>query len=330
MTTQSNIYEIGQQSEQVLKQFLRLTRRYAWFHLGFLILFLSELLGLLLFLPFLAKSFLLATLVALTVLTAFAYFVLRFYFETKKPEQFLDLRNRFIENCHPYFRSDSPESRCGMLLAIYHLIESLEGQEYQYYQIPAHLETIGPLIKKFSVWSHFADVQLMRELLHTYCIRAQLEWIKIFPTDLELHRSLGKSYVALYKIFQAQEGKALYSFMASELASPKIQQKFLKAALSAAEEFKIVLHYDPNDRLALANLGAIYHDLEQKEDERKIYETLLQLSPHDSEVRFQLGALYFQLGFMAQGLRIYEELKKGSDPRADKLISSYDEFHLTS
>jgi hypothetical protein len=98
MTTQQKVYgdEIGKQSEQTLGQFLYLTRRYAIFHCVFFMLFLCELVTMLLFLPFLAKSFLLATVVAATVLTAFAYFVLRFYFQTKKPEQFLALRDAFV------------------------------------------------------------------------------------------------------------------------------------------------------------------------------------------------------------------------------------------
>jgi tetratricopeptide (TPR) repeat protein len=328
MSTQ--IYEVSQQSEQVLGQFLHLTRRYAVFHSVFILVFLGELLALLLFMPFLAKSFLLAALVAMTVLTAFAYFVLRFYFQTKKPEQFLTLRDQFVESCQRYYQSNTAEARWGFLQAIYHLIQRLDGQEYQYYQIPLNLEALTPLVKKFSVWCHFADVQLMRELLHTYCIRTQLGWIKTYPTDLELHRSLGHAYIALYKIYQdpTRRGESVFSFIASEYASPETQQNFFKAAHCAAEELKIVLHYAPHDLRALASLGHVYHDLDQKEEERKVYEALLQLSPQEKEIRFRLGALYFELGFMAQGLRIYEDLKKAGDPNAETLIKTYDQFHL--
>jgi tetratricopeptide (TPR) repeat protein len=214
---------------------------------------------------------------------------------------------------------------------MYHLLQRLDGQEYQYYRIPAHLETLAPLVKKFSVWCHFIDVQLMRELLHTYCIRTQLEWIKTHPTDLELHRALASSYIALYKIFQdpMKQGREVYSFIAREHASPEMVQKFQKAALCAVEELKIVLHYAPHDIGALTELGSVYHDLDEKEEERKTYEALLQLSPNEKEIRFRLGTLYFQLGFMAHGLKIYEDLRKINDPRAAELIQSYDEFHLS-
>jgi tetratricopeptide (TPR) repeat protein len=299
----------------------------------FFVLFLSELLTLLLFLPFLSKSFLLATVVGATVLTAFAYFVLKFYFQTKKPEQFLALRENFVEQCHEYFivKNDSMESRWGFLQALYHLIYRLDGQEYQYYSIPKHLSALAPLVQKFSVWCHFADVQLMKELLHHMCIRTQLEWIKTHPTDTELHRSLANSYSAFYKIYQdpARLGRTVYSFIASEYNSPEMVQKFQKAALCAVEELKIVLHYSPHDIKALAALGSVYHDLDAKEEERKTYEALLQLSPQEKEIRFRLGTLYFQLGFMAHGLKIYEDLRKSNDPNAAQLLQSYDEFHLS-
>ena len=75
------------QVENSATQFLRLTRQYALFHLLFFCLFLIEVILVLLFFPILAKSFLLAALVALTLLTAFSYFVLRFYFHAKKIQQ---------------------------------------------------------------------------------------------------------------------------------------------------------------------------------------------------------------------------------------------------
>lgn len=330
MSAQTGAYEIGKESEKVLWHFLRLTRRYAVFHSLFFLLFVSELLTLLLFMPFLAKSFLLAALVAGTVLTAFSYFVLRFYFQTKKPEQFLALRNHFIENCLHYFRSDSIESRWGFLQAVYQLIEKLDGQEYQYYQIPSHLGALTPLMKKFSVWCHFKDVFLMKELLHLYCIKMQLDWVKTHPTDIDIHAALAGSYIALYKMYQhpAKQGKSVYSFIAKEYESTPISEKFFKAARCAVEELKIVLHYAPHDARALSELGLVYHDLDEKDEERKTYEAILQHAPREREIRLRLGSLYFQLGFMAQGLKIYEELKKAGDPQASELIQSYDEFHL--
>ncbi len=323
---------ITQQIEQTAGQFRYLTRRYAFFHIVFFSFFICELIGMLFFLSFVPKSFLLATIVAATFLTAFSYFVLRFYFQTKKPEQFLILRDQFVQNCQQLFSmsTDLSESRRGFLQAIYQLIHSLDGQEYQYYRIPKSLEALAPLVQKFSVWCHWGDVHLMKELLHTYCLRTKLEWVKTHPTDLELHRSLASGYMALYKMYQdpQKQGQAVYSFIAKEYVSVENMQKLQKAAQCALEELKIILHYLPHDIKALTLLAEVYHDLEQKEEERKTYETLLHLAPHEKEIRFRLGILYFQLGFMANGLKVYEELRQLNDSKAEELIQQYDMYHL--
>ena len=158
--------------DDTLSHFRDLTRRYALFHTLFFSFFILQLVILLIFLPFLAKSFLLAVVVATTVLTAFAYFVLQFYFQTKKPEQFLQIRDAFVQ------KTETP------LPSIYQFIQRLEGQEYQYYSLPPSLQTLAPLVQKFSVWCHFEDVQLMKELFHTYCIQALINEVKNHPTDL--------------------------------------------------------------------------------------------------------------------------------------------------
>jgi hypothetical protein len=214
--------EVVRQIEQTVGHFRKLTRRYAFFHILFFSFFLLEVIGLLLFLPFLAQSFLLASLVAATFLTAFSYFVLKFYFQTKKPEQFLVLLDNFIQNCQQLHMrtADLVESRRWFLQAIYQLIHSLEGQEFQFYRIPKSVDALAPLAQKFSVWCHFGDVHLMKELLHTYCLRTQLDWVKKHPTDLDLHRAIAGGYIALYKIYQdpAYQNKPSYSFIAKEYA----------------------------------------------------------------------------------------------------------------
>jgi hypothetical protein len=297
-----------------LDRFRTLTRRYALFHTLFFSFFLLELLSLLIFLPFLAKSFLLALLIATTVLSAFAYYVLRFYFQTKKPEQFHVIKEEFT-------------NQAPSLEAIYQLIEHLDGQEHQYYSLPNFLKTLAPLIQKFSVWCHWEDVHRMKELLHTFGIHKVIEQIKRHPIDLELHRSLANSYTALYKIYQAPS-QPNFPFLAKAYASEEMRAKFHRYAECAIEELKILIHYLPHDQEALSKLGSIYHDLDHKEEEQAIYELLLQLFPQASAIRFRLGVLYFRLGKMAQGLKMYDDLHRLSDPKAEELIQYYDLVHL--
>ncbi len=304
--------------QQTLLKFVRITRMYRVFHLVFFVVFAAELLTLLLFLPFLAKSYLLAVVVASTFLTAFSYFVLRFYFQTKKPEQLLELRSEFIENCENFFQE-----------TVVQLIQKLEGLEFHYYSLPSIFGSVSPLVKKFSAWSHFEDVLLFKELLYSHLLKIELEAVKNNPTNTELHRNLAKSYIAFYHLYR-DSGTAPYPFITKRYTSAEIVQKFQKNAKCALEELKIVLHFVPLDPWALTQLGKVYRDLDQKDEERKIYEILLQLIPDEQEIRYRLGVVYFQLGFMASGLTIYEEFRQMNDPKAQELIGHYDAFHTQS
>ena len=117
--------------DRTLKEFQGLTRRYALFHGIFLAVFVMELLSLLIFMQFMYKSVIFAVVVGLTFLTVFTYFVLRFYFQTKKPEQFVTLRNEFLREA--FANGESQKWSSDKLLPIYELLQRLEGQESQYY-----------------------------------------------------------------------------------------------------------------------------------------------------------------------------------------------------
>lgn len=316
--------------DTTLKQFQLLTRRYALFHAAFLSLFVLELLTLLIFMPFFAKTIGLAIMVAATFLTVFAYFVLRFYFQTRKPEQFMTLRDEFLMAAEECVQKTGSRNSWSIekLQPIYQLLQKLEGQESQYYMLPSFLKTLSPLVEKFSVWCHWEDVQWMKENLHLHALRKIFDWVKLYPTDLELHRTLAEAYIAFYPIYQLPSAETpYYSFIVRQYQSPDMKSRFEKAARSATEELKVVLAYAANDPWALGRLAQVYHDLGLKQEERQMYETLLALTSHDSEVHYRLGKLYFELGHMAQGLHLYSILQGRKDPKAQELIEYYDAYH---
>ena len=308
--------------DQTLREFQVLTRRYALFHASFLTAFVLELLALLIFMPFQAKTMSFAALVALTFLTVFTYFVLRFYFQTRKPQQFIVLRNKFLLTA---FEKGQKKWSVEELHPIYELLQKLQGQESQYYCLPSFFEMIAPLVEKFSIWCHWEDVQWMKETLHLHALQKIFDWIKLSPTDVELHRILAASYMALHQIYQMPAASTAFdSFTERQYASPEMRAKFEKAAYSALEELKVVLSYAPNDPWTLRQMAQVYHDLELKQDEKKTYEMLLSLKPQDGETHYQLGKLYFELGHMAEGLRLYQELREQKNPKAQELIAHYD------
>ncbi len=313
--------------DQTLKEFQLLTRRYAFFHAAFISSFVLELVTLLIFMPFSAKTLGTAIVVALAFLTIFTYFILRFYFQTRKPEQFIALRNKFLT---AVLESSNQGTKWSVdkLHPIYDLLQKLQGQESQYYSLPSFLQTLSPLVEKFSVWCHWEDVHWMKETLHLHALRKIFDWVKLYPTDLELHRTLAASYSALYQIYQKpQYSSSFQSFIERQYDSLVMKERFQKAAGSAIEELKVVLNYAPNDPWALSQLAKVYHDLEMRQEERKAYEHLLSLRPQDGEIHFRLGKLYFELGHMAQGLHLYQELQGRRDPKAQELIEHYDAYY---
>ena len=314
--------------DRTLREFQGLTRRYAFFHGIFLTVFVMELLSLLIFMQFMYKSVVFAVVVGLTFLTVFTYFVLRFYFQTKKPEQFVSLRNKFLGEVLGNVETQKWSSE--KLLPIYELLQKLQGQESQYYCLPSFLQTLSPLVEKFSVWCHWEDVQWMKETLHLHALRKLFDYVKKHPTDIELHRTLAASYILLYQIYQMPKVSSTFdSFIERQYGSPEMKEKFEKAAYSAIEELKVVMNYAPHDAWALSQMGKVYHDLGLFQEEKKIYETLLVLKPQDNEIHFRLGKLYFELGLMAQGLHLYQELQQRKDPKAHELIQHYDAYYIS-
>ena len=317
--------------EKTLSSFFRITKGYAVFNMSFFVLGLCELLGLILFFPFFAKSSLVAFSLAAIFLTGFTYFILRFYLEAKKPEQFLQLKKDFVEESEQLISTEEKSSNGHLSLTpiVYQLIGNLEGQDHQYYVTSNYFKTLQPLLEKFSLWCHWHDVHRMKELLHFYCIQEHIKWIKREPLDVEAHASLAQAYVALYKLYSAPQRlgkKTPYSFIMKEYESPGMLKKFEQAAGRAIEEFNILGAYVPENPWIHSQLAAIYHDLDLPDQEITEYETLCLMAPDDREVLFRLGVLYFQQGKNAQGLRLYEKLRQAQDPQASTLIQFYDAY----
>lgn len=310
-----------------IDEFRRITRYYAFFHLLFVAIGLGELFCFLAFFSLLTKSSLLAFSLAAIFLTGFAYFVLRFYFQAKKPEQLWQVRETFIQTCQ---NTVDPTAK-GMAIsqAIYQLVSALQYQEYNYYSLPKQFETIGPILKKLSAWSYWQDVHKMKEILLFALIGEHVQRVKREPTELEAHATLGNAFIALSKIYldpRKNDPDLQIPWIPSAYSSFEMQEKFKAASERAIEEFKILDTYAPNDPWVHAQLASIYHDLEMIEEEVKEYENMLRISPQDKEVLYRLGVLYFQQGLNAKALRVYEQLKMNRDPKADDLIYFYDAY----
>lgn len=314
-----------------VNQFKEITRQYALFHMTFFTLACLELLSFVLFFSFLTKSTILAFSLAGIILTGFAYFVLLFYFQAKKPEQLIEVRQTFLEKCHSVlpFEKSSSEYHLSLASSLYHFLQLLHRQEYTYYSLPSFFKTLSPLMQKFSVWCHWKDLHQMKEILLQMMIKEHVELVKISPTDLESHSGLASSYRLLAQHYQdprVLSPQTEHIWVSPEYQAPMMKKNFENAARRAIEEYKILDYYAPDEPWVHAQLAAIFHDLNLTQEEIQEYEAIIKISPQDREILLRLGILYFQQGLNAQALRLYEQLKKMQDPKAEELLSYYDAY----
>jgi len=295
-----------------LKQFKKIVRSYLFSHLLFLGILLGEVIAFTLSFTFLSKSVLIVFCLAGIILTVFAYLVILFYFETKKPQQFIELKNWFMHLCKKSLPKDLAVSEYHLFLAnsAYRFATHLMNHESTSCILPFFNESLKTLVHKCASFSHGKDIHRMKEILLLVSIAEHVQLIKQMPKNLEAHASLANTYIALAKIYRSD--------------AKEMREKCRKALEKAIQEFKVLDYYSPNDPWVQAQLASCYHDLKRRRDEIFHYENILKLCPNDKQILFRLGVLYFQQGLNAKGLGIYEKLKTMNFSRAEELIHYYE------
>jgi len=314
--------------DPIFMQFDRLMQKHAAFNMFFVSLCAVETLLLLMFFTFLAQSLMLALMLAVFFFSCFAFFTLRLYFQTKKPEQLKEIKERYIVACKGLinYQESSPEHHVALASACCKLANRLHGREYTYYSAPAWLSAIAPAMEKFSCWCHWQDLHLMKELLLEASVNEHLKLIKCQPINLEAHAALANAYVMLSGLYIDPRKLERYDeerWIPSEKYNEACEKKFRATAECAIEEFKILNEYAPDDPWVHSQLAYSYHDLQMPLEEIKEYETIYKIDPNDKDNLYKLGILYFQQGLNAKGLRVYEELKKSQYQKIDSLIKHY-------
>lgn len=323
--------KVAQLAQALVLKFRSVTKFYTLFHIAFLGAAFVEVVSILLFFSFFSQSTWAAISLATVFLTFFSYFVLLFYFQAKKPQQFMDLRDSFFQGCENLvgIKNKDHEYYLSLSYAMHYCAELLNGLENSYYSISKNFKTLAPLLEKFSIWVHWKDIHTMKELLLLLAVHENISLVKAAPTDLEAHACLANTYLSLAKLYidprnTNKENTPLW--VSPEYASASMKDKFQSASSRAVEEFKILNDYAPNDPWVHAQLAEVYHLKRMPKEEIQEYETLLKIVPGDKEILFRLGVLYFEEGHTARGLRIYEELKKSKEKKAEELLQYYDSF----
>lgn len=315
--------------EPIVTQFGQILKTYVRFNVLFFGLITSEILFFVIFFPFLAQSFVVALSLAAIFLTTFSYLTLRLYLQTKIPDQFQELKKRYVEACKKTlkFQEGIPEHHMALANACCKLAAALQGKEYRYYPPPHWVPPfLNTFMEKFSCWWHWYDLHKMKEILLLFSIEEHIKLVKNEPTSLELHAALANAYVTLSGLYvdpRKIEGYDDDRWIPHRDYETILKKKFRATAERAIEEFKILNAYAPNDPWVHAQLAYSYHDLQMPEEEIKEYETILRLKPDDQSTLFKLGVLYFQQGRNAQGLKVYEELKNSHYQNVETLIQYY-------
>ncbi len=318
-------HEINVLTDSAYRRFVQISKGYVFFNWFFLILVIVEFVIFLTFFASWADSSLLAITLAVIFLTAFSYFVLRLYFQAKKPEQFMQLREGYLNACKELlqYQDGIPEYHLTLVNVICNFVSLLHDKEYSFYQPPEFLEALEPALEKLSCWWHWKDVFRMEELLLFCSIEEHIKLVKCDPINLEYHVALANAYVMLSTLYNDPRRIDDERWISPDKNSREMQHKFRKTAERAIEELKILKENAPNDPWVHVQLAYNYHDLHMPEDEIQEYEEVMRLCPEDKDTLFTLGVLYFQQGLNAKGLRIYEELKRSNYKKAESLIGFY-------
>jgi hypothetical protein len=261
---------------ETLQRFRKISSTFVTFNLIAAIVFSIELIAFVACLPFLKTSGIFAFTLGGLSLSCFSYFVLLFYFQSRKPQQLLDLKERFLASCRKISQNHLPLAEATLKLSNY-----LQDFERNFYNLPSPLQWLKTPISHFSGFCHWRDVFHFKQLLLSAVIEEHLHQIRKTPTDFETHASLANTYIALAKLYRESDRDL------SRL-EPNWEKKSRAVSSLALEEFKILNEYAPNDPWVHEQLALGYQGLGMAMEEIAEVEFLSQLLPHDRDVSFLL------------------------------------------
>lgn len=323
--------QIDQVCQESVQQFKEIQRFYLKFHTFFFFGILLEFCAFGFVFHYFPKSFVLALFISGIFLTIFSHVVLFSYFQVKKPQQFAQLKEDFINKCKNMiaFQKGTSEYHFSFSYALHRLVCKLTISELISKKWIQKSEIFMQLVFKWRLWTEWKDLLKIKELLLLSAIDEHVMLIKLEPTDLEAHASLANIYRVFSKIYidpQKLTMNEAITWMPRRFYSEEMLQKSKKLLERALQEFLILNEFAINDPWVHAQLATIYEELKMPDLEIKEYEKILSLSPEEKEVIFRLGVCYFQQGENAKGLRMYSLFKDLHPSKAPELIAFYDAY----
>ncbi|HSX04314.1 MAG TPA: hypothetical protein VLG76_06255 [Rhabdochlamydiaceae bacterium] len=325
--------QIDQICAERVQRFKTIQRFYLKFHTFFLLGIVFEILAFGFTFHYFPKSSVLALFISGIFLTIFSHFVLLSYFQVKKPQQFTQLKEEFVNQCKSLitFEKGASEYHFSLSHALQRLVSKLAISEINSQKWVKRSEILTQLIFKWRIWSQWKDLLKIKELLFSSAIEEHFALIKLEPTDLEVHASLANIYRIFSKFYVEPQKLTMneaITWLPRGFYSAEMNEKSIELLQRALQELLILNEYASNDPWVHTQLAAIYEDLKMPDKEIKEYEKILEMSPEEKEIIFRLGICYFKQGENAKGLRMYDLLKRLHPSKSLELINHYDAFNF--
>ncbi|HSX14036.1 MAG TPA: hypothetical protein VLE96_06440, partial [Chlamydiales bacterium] len=225
---QTNLYK------EALKKFRKTASSTTHLHLLFGTILFSEVIAGLIF----SQALFLAIFVSLFVATCFTYFVLLFYYQARNPEELKTLTTEFLHSC----KISLDHQHLSVAEELVRFSSYLEDFEWGFYKVSS------PMISRFSAFCYWEDVFKTKQMLLLAAIDEHIQQIRISPTDIEVHASLGSTYVALSKLYRQPIQNPQHPRISDlKKLQSRFEEKSKNYSKLAIEEFKIIHHYASDD-----------------------------------------------------------------------------------
>ncbi|MFN4173751.1 MAG: tetratricopeptide repeat protein [Parachlamydiaceae bacterium] len=287
----------------ILSDFSEKLNKYYSFHLFFLGAFLLELALLILLLPFLARSGVVALTLAALMVTIFGYLSIKSYREAAFLEEIKHLIDRYGSQIVLEKSADaSLDIKKEEVASAY-----LEFAEILPIKAVINLPYLPSFIENYLLKYLDVGPQTLKEGLIKRAIQNRIESLKLKPTLSEKHALLSSAYLSLASFYKSLEKKK--------------EEK--DSLLKSAESLKILYVLNTQESHPLERLAFIFKELDDVDGEISVLEKWLQLEPKNAEPMLRLGQLYFNSGKSALGFKTYETLKSIDLKQSDELLKSF-------
>ena len=195
-----------------------------------------------------------------------------------------------------------------------------------------HINLIKQLLAPLASIYIWIPYTYFSEQLYHCAKRWYITQIRQKPKEMKLHAALANIYVTLSNhlkdAYDMKETLPLRGALVPKKVYEKLYAQHELASKRAIQELLILRSFAPEEVWVLDQLAISFRELGMIDQEKEIYETLLQSHPDDTNAIFRLGSISFLQGDNARGLEMYDLLLYLQPLLAHDLISTFGVYDL--